>query len=1099
MTGFDLGGVLPVGTVVLEASAGTGKTHTIAALATRYVAEGAVRADQLAVITFSRVASQELRQRVRLRLRSTADLLSSLLSGGHVPTAADPADQILGSGNGEVLQARLDRLNSALADFDQTSVMTIHDFCQHALHGLGILAAQDPQASLLEDLTPLRLQTTRDLYLARYANAPVPPFTLSEADDIAAAAVGTLDAALVPAAPGQSQSPRIEFAAALRTELASRKHRLGVFSFDDQLLRLHDSLVGESATLARQRLRSLHKVVLVDEFQDTDPVQWRILRRTFHGHCTLVLIGDPKQAIYTFRGADVTAYVQAVREADSQYGLTVNHRADAAVVRALDVLFSGLSLGKGIDVPPVTAAHQQRRLSSPPGSPWCAPVRIRAVQGDGQLRIGKARHIITADVVAQVASLLADGTHRIDDGHGPRMINAADIAVLVRTNARGRQIARALARAGVPVSFSGADSIFGSEAANSWRTLLRALDHPRRANVRAVVLTDFIGGTLTDLATASEQLQSDWSALIHRWSRILTRHGVAALFAAVQADGSFADRVLAGQLGERALTDHRHLAELLHREESRGTKGGALVEWLSEAMAARETSGERTRRLETDGHAVQIMTVHRAKGLQFPVVLLPEASDQHQGDDSGDGLVLHDGSGNRVVDVGGRAAPGRSERFQQAQSEAAADSLRTLYVAATRAQCQLTMWWARTSHNTAASALHRVLFRRLDLPSPDLSYPVDRPPGDGDAGGLGWLADSGIVVEGVRELPQGVVPTEPAAAPVLAAAAWQRTIDRDWRRTSYTGITAPAHAWLAAGPTDAALVDDEPQQEAATSAPPSGALSPMAGMPAGAGFGTIVHRVFEGLDWYAPGREDVPGLRGRLTMATQAALATVRPAGLQADDLADALLPSLLTPLGELADKRRLADIPVSDRLAELDFELPLAHRGAGATLSHIAALLERHLGTADPLADYPRRLADPELDSQALRGYLTGSIDALLRVGSAAAPRFLVVDYKTNRITDDPDLRLTHFTESAMAAEMMRNHYPLQALFYSVAVHRFLASRLASYRPGLHLGGVLYLFVRGMSGDVASPGDSATGVFSWRPPAPLIVELSALLDGGER
>jgi len=226
--------------------------------------------------------------------------------------------------------------------------------------------------------------------------------------------------------------------------------------------------------------------------------------------------------------------------------------------------------------------------------------------------------------------------------------------------------------------------------------------------------------------------------------------------------------------------------------------------------------------------------------------------------------------------------------------------------------------------------------------------------------------------------------------------------------------------------------------------------------------------------------------------------------------LAAALLPVLATPLGRLAGRMTLADVAPRDRLPELEFELPLAGgddpRTEEATLSDLAALLRRHLSADDPLASYADALDAPGLRAERLRGYLTGSIDAALRVrGPDGEPHYLVVDYKTNWLggfgpTGAEPLTAWHYRPAALAEEMVRAHYPLQALLYAVALHRFLRWRQPSYDPERHLGGVLYLFVRGMCGpDTPVVGGAPTGVFAWRPPAPMVAEASALLDGSLR
>jgi exodeoxyribonuclease V beta subunit len=1091
MAAFDPAGPLPTSTVVLEASAGTGKTHAIAALATRYLAEGYLEVEHLAVISFSRVASEELRSRVRRRLRDTADLLSATASGRPVPTDLDATDALLCSGEAADIAGRLQRLRAALTQLDSAVIMTIHQFCEAMFDELGVLADEDPQAQLVEDLGQLLEQVVTDRYLARYATASDRPLDLAAARRLAiAAALELPETPLVPAGANGLPAERLAFAEDVRAELARRKQRLGLYSYDDQLSRLRDSLQGPSGHAGAERLRRRCRVVLVDEFQDTDPVQWAILRDTFAGQVPLVLIGDPKQAIYAFRGADVTAYAQALEASRQRYSLAVNHRADEPVVSAVTALFAGVPLGTDVAVEPVEASHRGSRLAGDAPS----PVRLRCVATERLLDAATARTIVDADVVSEVVALLS-GTTRLIEGSTTRGLAERDIAILVNTNKRGRDLAEALAAAGVAVAFSGSDSILASPAAQDWLALLRALEQPRRAAVREAILTDFVGADLTALATADDDQLTAWSGLLQRWGRLLSNQGVAALFAAVQADspevdGGLAERLLRRRRGERDLTDHRQLAEILHTQYSGGVRGPALVAWLAEQIELHSGASDRTRRLETDRQAVQLMTVHKAKGLQFPVVLLPQASDLYLSDeDSGGKLDFHDESGRRVLDLGGKDAPGRRQRWELDALEQAEDRLRGLYVAATRAMSQLTMWWAPTLRTTEASPLHRLLYRNPNTAgTPAPSYPLDAGAGWVSPQQLSWVGTCGITVETCDPGPARLTP-RPDAASELVAPQWRRQIDQLWRRTSYSGLTEAVHARAPEAANAQALVWDEPPAESPAAPTPAalGPLSPMADLPGGTAFGSLVHEVLENLDWHAPSAEE---LDARLRAATSAAARRFAINGVTPIALAEALRPSLLTPLGTLTDGKCLADIAIADRLSELDFELPLGHSSSTTTLGEVAALLRRHLPTTDPLIDYPDDLGAEPLASQLLRGFLTGSIDSVLRVGTRTEPRFVVVDYKTNRL-GPAELRLEHYTQTAMTAEMRRTHYPLQALLYCVALHRFLGTRLPDYDPHRHLGGVGYLFVRGMGGPLAGP---QTGVFAWHPSAELVVELSQLL-----
>jgi exodeoxyribonuclease V beta subunit len=333
-------------------------------------------------------------------------------------------------------------------------------------------------------------------------------------------------------------------------------------------------------------------------------------------------------------------------------------------------------------------------------------------------------------------------------------------------------------------------------------------------------------------------------------------------------------------------------------------------------------------------------------------------------------------------------------------------------------------------------------------------------------------------------------------------------VDTDWRRTSYTALSRaaePADQPLAAVGSEPEEVakQDEPALERpvedgagrpdAQTHPASAVPSPMADLPVGATFGSLVHAVLEEAD---PG---APDLRGELLERIREQL--VRwPVAVDPVALADALVQVCDSPLGPLAGNTTLRGISRADRLCELDFELPLAGgdaRGYPAddvTLGDVAVLLRRHLPEGDPLLPYADLLAQPALGGQSLRGYLTGSVDVVLRVDG----RYLVVDYKTNWLgpVDEP-LTAYAYRPEALAEAMGHSDYPLQALLYAVVLHRYLRWRQPGYHPGQHVGGVLYLYLRGMCG----PGTPVTdghpcGVFSWRPPVALVEELSDLLDG---
>ncbi|MBU3750030.1 MAG: exodeoxyribonuclease V subunit beta, partial [Mycobacterium sp.] len=365
---------------------------------------------------------------------------------------------------------------------------------------------------------------------------------------------------------------------------------------------------------------------------------------------------------------------------------------------------------------------------------------------------------------------------------------------------------------------------------------------------------------------------------------------------------------------------------------------------------------------------------------------------------------------------------------------------------------------------------------------------------------LVWQEAGGPVVEESEIAPLGEVPAERLPQD-LAVRHFHRTIDTTWRRTSYSGLVRSAQeaVGVSSEPEVIQLDDEVPDISLSTPATGADVPSPMAGLPSGAKFGTLVHAVLEHAD---PLAADLAAeLCDQVQKHSRWWPVDVPPA-----DLAAALLPMHDTPLGPLADHRTLRQIGRPDRLCELDFEFPLAGGDQRAEfpdirLADVGRLLDTHLPADDPLVSYVDRLTDAALGRQSLRGYLSGSLDVVLRIPDGAAHRYLVADYKTNWL-GEPDRPLTaaDYTPARMAEAMLHSDYPLQALLYSVVLHRFLRWRLPDYDPERHLGGVLYLFIRGMCGsDTPISDGNPAGVFGWRPPAMLVTELSDLLDSGRR
>lgn len=1100
MQPFDLLGPLPAPgtTTVLEASAGTGKTFALAGLVTRYVAEGVATLDQMLLITFGRAASQELRERVRYQI------LDALRAFDDPDVAAgNEVVARLVEGTADELAGRKRRLRDALAGFDAATIATTHQFCQLVLRSLGVAGDTDSGVELVESLDELVTEIVDDLYLAHFGqDRDEPLLSYDAALSLARDVVGNAHTELRPIdpAPGFDPAVRVQFAKSVCAELETRKRRRGILHYDDLLSRLAEALEPADSP-ARARMQRRWSIVMVDEFQDTDPVQWQVIDCAFSGRSTLILIGDPKQAIYAFRGGDIVTYLHAASTAGEQKTLSTNYRSDGPLVDSLQAVMRDAQLGDPrIVVRKVEANHTEHRLA---GAPHNAPFRLRVVnrdqfgtRPDRVIPIGTLRRHIPADMAADIAALLGS-----DATFCGEPVRPGDIAVIVESHRDGHACFDALTAAGIPAVYTGDSDVFTSPAADDWLCLLEAFDQPHRSGlVRAAATTMFFGRTAAELAAHGDALTDEVAETLRQWADFARDRGVAAVFEAAQLTG-MGERVLSWVDGERHMTDLAHLAQALHDTAHREHFGlPALRDWLrsqrDEHRGMRSGAVERNRRLDSDAAAVQIMTVWVSKGLQFPIVYLPFAFNRNI--QNRDVVMFHDGD-TRCLHIGGELSPDHAAAQEQGRREAAGDDVRLTYVAMTRAQSQVVAWWA-PSNDESNGGLSRLLRGRApgNPVVPDRCEPARIDDPDAMALLRAWADHGGPVIEDSIIAPSVDVEL-PGPPHDLDVRHFYRHIDTSWRRTSYSGLIRAAEADESPGVTsepETVELDDEAGEVPVTGPPETQSqtppmTSPMADLPMGATFGTLVHAVLETADPSAP--DLAAELEARIREHSLWWPVAVAPA-----ELAAALVPMHDTPLGPLAPGVTLRDIGFRDRMREMDFEFPLAggdRRADAATvrLADVGRLLAVHLRPRDPLAPYAERLTGSTLAGQTLKGYLNGSLDAVLRVGD----RYLVVDYKTNWLGDPArTLSAADYEQTRLAEAMLHSDYPLQALLYCVVLHRFLRWRVPGYSAERHIGGVLYLFVRGMCGpDTPVVDGHPAGVFSWQPPAALVEALSDLLD----
>jgi exodeoxyribonuclease V beta subunit len=887
-----------------------------------------------------------------------------------------------------------------------------------------------------------------------------------------------------------------EGGAALRRSKAT----LRVLSFDDLLSQLHQGLTGAGAVALRAALRARFPAALIDEFQDTDPLQWAIFDTLYGaGDLSLFLVGDPKQAIYGFRNADLHTYLQARVRATAEYTLLDNQRSVAPLLDGLNALFGAQPSAfmlPGLVYRPVGVGAKPRSVLVDRSAPAAAlTVWTLPPDPDTGLALPRARAqaLVQQAVAAEIARLL--GAARAGevtlDG---RPLQAGDIAVLVRSHADGGAMRQALAAVGVGSVELAQASVFHSGEAEDIDRLLAAVLEPTRIGLVKTALASVAMGWN---AAAIDALAGDEGALLGVVQRlagyraIWLQRGVGVMLRQWLAGEQVAGRLLARDDGERRLTNLLHLAELLHQAAAEHGAPDALHRWLASQRREQRADEAAQLRLESDQNLVQIVTIHKSKGLEFPLVFCPTLWKGRlaNGTDGLPGVEYHDDDGQAVVDFrkGFEGEFDEADVNKRRRLAAAAEWLRLAYVALTRAvhRCVLVQGLygsgkrGLSTTESTRGLLHWLVAGAGLSPADWFSHTL----------GADTLAAAWRDVAAARPGAMALAPLPPgpgirllpdADGPgALVALAPPTRMPAAWWMGSYSGLVhrldADRHAGQAADHDLRVAAEPVTARQAGVPAGATAAARPDIGaddilrFPRGAAAGVCLHTVFEHADfvdsasWPAAIQR---GLQG-LAPADSAAPAALHHAGMLSRALADVLATPL--PVGTTRPLR-LADVPRQRRLSELEFHLP------AGTLD--AARLNGWL------ADHGYSV--PTLAFSTLGGFFKGVIDLVTEHDG----RHFIVDWKSNHLGDRP----ADYGPAALAAAMAEHAYHLQSLLYAVALDRFLRWRLPGYVPEQHFGGVLYLFVRGVRPDWHDGHGQPTGVFFHRPSPGVIHSLSALL-----
>ncbi|MBT0089483.1 exodeoxyribonuclease V subunit beta [Vibrio alginolyticus] len=860
-----------------------------------------------------------------------------------------------------------------------------------------------------------------------------------------------------------------------RVMLANAKNQKQWLSFDDLLTQLSASIDTDESELLAARIRTLYPVAMIDEFQDTDPLQYSIFSRIYlnNPECGLFMIGDPKQAIYGFRGADIFTYIKARNQVSAHYTLGTNWRSSADMVQAVNQVFalpdSPFIYDSDIPFLPVKySPNAEKRIWTMGGQKQPALTYWLQEADDKPLPKGEYLTRMAEATASQIQTILTQaqqGQACLVNGEKQKAVQAGNIAVLVRTGGEGRMVKQALADQGIAsVYLSNRDSVFTSSVAQDLQRLLQAVLTPE--NDRA--LRASLASELFALDAASlDALNNDeivWENAVNEFKeyrKLWVQRGVLPMLRAVISKRHIAERLLEegassqGENGERVLTDLMHIGELLQQASNELDSDHGLLRWLAQSISDAENglggSDDQIQRLESERNLVQIVTIHKSKGLEYDLVFLPFVFSYREASEA----KYYDAANDRtVLDITGNDAS-----MKQADKERLAEDLRLIYVALTRAvyACFIGASPLRNGRSTKEpTGVHRSA----------IGYLIQ----NGQEGGINDLhqgltkqqdeLDCVVVADPPQKLEEKYVAPQEEVHD-LSAKELQNPIDRNWRITSYSGLVKQGSHHTEHDATIEITgfdIDSSEEQDEADLVEPERSIFTF---PRGARPGTFLHSLFEEIEFTQPATTEEN---------TQIILGLMESEQLDEEwlpilqQLIDTVLATPLDGKSLLLNQKE-----PSQRLVEMEFLLPIEVLSAPA----LNRVIQRH----DPLS-----AKAGDLGFQTVQGMLKGFIDLVFEHQG----KYYVLDWKSNHLGDD----VTHYHGEALKSAMADHRYDLQYQIYALALHRFLRSRLANYQYEQHFGGVYYLFLRGMD------GQSDHGIFAAKPTLDFLQEMDRLIDG---
>lgn len=853
------------------------------------------------------------------------------------------------------------------------------------------------------------------------------------------------------------------FVQTLIKHLDKKKKELGLTSFDDLLLLVQKALTSvETGASLAEKVRNRFKAALIDEFQDTDPVQYGIFHQLFHDHCPLFFIGDPKQSIYNFRGADLFSYFKAVQNASNRQLLKTNWRSDRDLVSAINTIFRGEQQSdqflyeKQITFTPSKGAETKPVRSFIINGDTPSPFTFWISDGDEEISIGTARQKIMDATVAEIVRLLNAGhignagfDTSLESGGATdtdiRPVQPKDIAILVRKHREAQAFQTALLEKGIPSVMKTTESIFNTDDFSQMLLLLQGICfYNKESRVKAALLTDFFQFTGTGLFELSQD-ENRWEQVINQFREyhdLWIRKGFYAMIRHFMKNQNLRSKILACEGGERKLTNILQIIEILHKvqlEKKLNISGS--IRWMQHMQENAENGEENEIRLETDQDALKIMTLHASKGLEFPIVFCPSSWELGQADKNG--TYYHDPDKDHQMTLDFME---EEKGKELAKEERLAEEIRLAYVAFTRAKHLCYTAWCdkikSSAHFNAKNSCYHHLFLR------------NQPQNESCQSAFQNLQNRSNGTIQVLELPertdeifQGGLCTEEK----LERKIFSRILKKSFGVYSFSGLNKRLEQIDVENENDEII--EKPDESEDVTIPGESKEITIHTFPGGTQTGNFFHDILEHCSFANTSAKELSTLAEEKATQYQIDEKWLTTAIEQVEHIRTLPFKSPYE-----ADKTfSFSILPDHQVLKEMEFFFSINNFDQ----TSLSQVVQKHRGKGlDTILDLLEKIGRTEL-----KGFMTGFIDMIFCHNN----RYYILDWKSNKLGPD----IGFYTHDYLVESIEHSHYNLQYLIYTVALHKYLKNRLAGYDFEKHFGGVYYIYLRGIEND-----STANGVF---------------------